>query len=156
MQDSSNLLLIKDIDVKVLEKGILEKLDGLSSSVLNLPLTSLTRSQLLDLINIEINTKIDQITVSAYSTRQVENFNPNNYGAVQVIDLKDSYRYLYEEIKSLGSDTSLIIRRYVELKAMMYKIIAYKYSSTEQFLRDLIREAELKDNAKAVGRFNED
>lgn len=150
----SNLIEVQNLDIKKIEKDVLEKLDGLVQSVFGISLVQANIDQITDVINMEINTRIDSITVSAYSTRQVENFNPNNYGAVQIIDLKETYSYLRRAIAGI-KDPAKLIKRYIDLKACMYKMIAYKYSSTEDFIRNLIRESELKDGAKAVGRFNE-
>lgn len=136
-----------------LVKDILDKLDSLAKAVLDVSLKEITEEQLSDLLNLEMNTKIDTITVYSQCTRQIENFNPNSYSVTEVIDFKNSYALIPLMVNQTPGGVSEKIKRYVELKSMMYKLIAYKYTSTEEFLRNLLKESEEKDGSRPLGRF---
>lgn len=146
------IVMIRDLDKSKLKADTIEKLEKLCHDIYNAPLKNLTSEQISNLLILEINTCITEMTVFCQGTRQVEAYTPNVYSVSQVIVLKNSYQFIKDQIIEI-SDPNKKIEKYIELKSVMYKMIAFKYHNTEEFLRSLIRESEVKDGIKAMGRF---
>lgn len=149
---TDSIIKIGELNPKELEKSIYTKLDDLCNSVMGKKIDSLTDSQVIDLINLDINTHLKSLTIFSQSTRQVAQFEPNSYSATQVIDFENSSLYIKSKILE-ESTPSAKIAKYVELRSMLYRLIYFKFNSTDDFLREMIRSAEVKDGAPGRGRF---
>lgn len=130
------------------------KLEAIAQSVFNLPLSSITKKDLIFLIQMDMTLAISELTVSASSTRPTEvKYATNNYHASMKINFDDMSKLILEEIKDLPATE--IVDAYFHKKQIMYNFITAKYKSTENFIRELLYSAEKLDNAPKVGRFNE-
>lgn len=147
-----DVLLLGTLNKAELAKDTKDKLEKLCQDIYNTSFKNLTDEQVTDLLNMELNTSIDTLTVFCQATRQVEEFSPNVYSISQVIDLKASYKSIKAQLASIP-DPNRKLEKYLELKMIFYRMLAFKYQTTEEFLRNLIRESEVKDGIKPMGRF---
>lgn len=151
--ETNSIISIGGLNLRDLEKSIYTKLDSLCDSVLGKKIENLTDSQVVDLINLDINTHVKSLTIYAQSTRQVVQFEPNSYSATQVIDLENASLYIKSVVMAEATPQAKI-QRYAELRAMLYKLMYFKYNTAEDFLRELLRASEVKDGAPGRGRFS--
>jgi hypothetical protein len=115
------------------------------------PANQCTKAELITLIEMDIRLSIGKMNVSVAGTRQVEQYNPNTYGASLEIDFTASYDYMLEQVR-MAKTSEEVIEKYIQLRGLFLSLVGMKFRNTEGYLRDLCREAEIKDNAKAVGR----
>ena len=148
----TDISLIQNLDTKQLKEEVYKKLQSLCNAVYDKPLDQLTPTQVEDILNLEMNSAVMSMNVFCQCTRQVADYSPNVYSLSQNIDLSQSYKYIQEQI-NCAIDSSTKIERYLDLKTTFYKLISFKYSVTEEFLRALLRESEIKDGVRPLGRF---
>lgn len=140
-----------ELDVKVLSDTTKNKLSSLCMQAYQKPANQCTKAELITLIEMDIRLSIGKMNVSVSGTRQVEQYNPNTYGASLEIDFTSSYEYMLEQVRAAKTSEE-VIEKYIQLRGLFLSLVGMKFRNTEGYLRDLCREAEIKDNAKAVGR----
>ena len=91
---------------------------------------------------------INQITISASETRQVRQYESNNYFISIQYDLTAAGHLLKEITNATGISEEEKIKRYMEHKRLLFKMLADKYMMTEDFLRDLIKKQQTADGIK--------
>lgn len=148
----NNIIKIDNFDIKALAVDTRTKLIAMASEVHKKPEKELTPEDISDVISLHLNTHDKTLSVYCQSTRQVEQFNPNSYSATQVIDLENAFLFIKARVEEQKTAENKI-EKYIELRSLFYKLIHFKFHATEDFLRTLLREAEIKDEARGVGRF---
>jgi hypothetical protein len=58
---------------------------------------------------------------------------------------------MLEQVRSAPTPEE-VIEKYIQLRGIFLSLVGMKFRNTEDYLRNLCREAELKDGAKPVGR----
>jgi hypothetical protein len=148
METEKNLV---DLDIKALAEGTRNKISSLCTQVYQKAASQCTKAEVLTLIEMDMRLYIGKMNVSVSGTRQVEQFNPNTYGASLEIDFTQSYGYMLEQVRSAATPEE-VIEKYIQLRGIFLSLVGMKFRNTEDYLRNLCREAELKDGAKPVGR----
>lgn len=143
--------IAKDLDLKALTDATKNKLNSLCTQVYQKPATQCTKDEIVSLIEMDIRLSIGRMNVQVSGTRQVEQFNPNTYGASLEIDFSESYAFMLSQVK-LAPTSEEVIEKYIQLRSVFLTLVGMKFRNTEDYLRSLCRDAEIKDNAKAVGR----
>ena len=87
-----------------------------------------------------------QLTVSAAETRQVRQYESNNYHLSMQLDIGGCHDAIIHQVESapLGEKVST----YLEAKKLLYTMIREKYSRNENYLRDMIRVQKTEDGIK--------
>lgn len=131
----------------------MRKLNGLAEKVYNTPISSLNQKEVLLLIEMDISTSITELSVTCSATRPTEvKFATNNYFVGLKIDVSGIFNLIREKLAQVPQDK--LVEEYLSLKSVAYKMLEVKYESTEIYLRNLLLNAEMKDNCPKVGRFN--
>jgi hypothetical protein len=141
----------KDLDLKTLTDATKNKINSLCTQVYQKPAAQCTKDEIISLVEMDIRLSIGRMNVQVSGTRQVEQFNPNTYGASLEIDFSESYSYMLSQVK-LAATPEEVIEKYIQLRSVFLTLVGMKFRNTEDYLRSLCRDAEVKDNAKAVGR----
>jgi hypothetical protein len=142
----------KDLDVKALTDATRNKINSLCTQVYQKPVNQCTKEEVITLIEMDIRLSIGKMNVQVSGTRQVEQFNPNTYGATLEINFSESYDYMLNQVR-LASTPEELIEKYVQMRSVFLTLVGMKFRNTEDYLRSLCRDAELKDNVKPVGRY---
>jgi hypothetical protein len=133
--------------------SIKEGLNVLCQSVLGTNINALDETQLRDLLQMDMNISMRDISISATETRKMEvAYCTNAYFVSMTLDCQMIADQVKEELRKEPKET--ILERYIQLKRMFVGLISQKYETHEQLLRDLIRKAQKKDNVDPLGRFN--
>lgn len=146
---------IEQKDIEGLKLSTKQSLSALSDKIYNKKLSELPLVQVKDLISLEMAFTIKQLSIHVGETRKTEvQYCTNNYTASVEVSTGDAWFYITDQLSLLEtSDVTAYIERYIELKDAVYKFIKVKYEGHEQFLRDLLRAAEDKDNIQRMGRY---
>ena len=144
---------VSTLDITKLQETTRNKLSSLCTQVYQKPVTQCTKEEIVLLVEMDLRLSIGKMNVQVSGTRQVEQFNPNTYGASLEIDFTESYSYMLEQVKAASSAEDTI-EKYIQLRGTFLALVGMKFKNTEDYLRHLCREAEIKDNAKPVGRYN--
>lgn len=147
-----NIVTIGDLEIGSIQLDLRSKLEFMTSEVYKKPLSTLTDEQVIDLINIHINIHEKTLNIYCQTTRQIEQYQPNSYSVSQTIDLENSALYIKQRVNEQPTPAAKI-EKYIEMRALFYKLIHFKYTSTEDFLRNMLRESETKDEVRGLGRF---
>lgn len=132
----------------------IQKLNGLANAVMGKPAKELTQAQLQILLAMDMMSLPSEITVSTNDTRKTEvQFCTNSYGGTTKITLGDMKELIKREVLEI-KDPNEMLTKYLEMKGMFIQFLKAKYASMEATLRDMSREAQLKDKIVGVGRFN--
>ena len=78
-----------------------------------------------------------EITVSASETRQVRQYEPNNYHASIKISFGDAAERILERVKAAPPDKRP--ESFVNCKRILYGLIAEQYARNEDYLRSLMQ-----------------
>ncbi len=141
--------------LKDLDQDIYTKLESLSKKVMSKPLDKLTSTEFSDLVAMDLSILPTEMSISATATRPTSvKFATNSYFVAVKIDLVSIIGMISKVIDDSASmPTPDRIKRVIELKSMLYKVINNKYESHEQYLRALVRSAEAADGIEPIGRF---
>lgn len=150
--ETPNIITIGNLELGSIQLDLKTKLESMTSEVYKKPLKELTNDQVTDLINIHINIHEKTMNIYCQTTRQVEQYQPNAYSAAQTIDLENAVLYIKQRVNDQVTPSAKI-EKYIEMRSLFYKLVHFKYHSTEDFLRNLIRESETKDEVRGLGRF---
>lgn len=130
----------------------IQKLNGLSNAVLGKPAKDLTQDQLKTLLAMDMMAMPSELTVSTNDTRKTEvQFCTNSYGGTVKITLSDMKELIKRDVLEID-DPNEMLSKYLEIKSMFYQMMKAKYASMEQTLRDMSRDAQMKDRIVGVGR----
>lgn len=133
-------------------KESIQKLNGLSMAVLNTPAKDLTKGQLELLLGMDIMSLPIELSVSTTDTRKTEvQYCTNTYNGSMKLDLSGMKKLITEEVLNI-KDVNEALTRYLELKNTYLQFVKFKYASTEASLREMSREAQMKDKIVGVGR----
>lgn len=133
---------------------ILAKLESLSQEALGKDIKALTKDEFSNLVSMDLAMLPTEITISAAATRPLGvKYSTNNYHVSVKVDTKEVYNIIVNELNKESSNRAETLKNLVSLKTMMYKVLASKYKSHEQYLRGLIRTSEIADGVVPVGRF---
>ena len=128
------------------------QLDQLSQKVYDQALDSLDQGKLTDLVGLDIGMLLTELTVSANETRRTEiQYCSNAYFASAKLDFTFARDFIRSQVAEV--EPNLRIDRYLQLKEVYYKMAQVKWTGHEQYLRNLVREAEGKDGISPQGRF---
>ena len=142
----------KELDVTKLQEATRNKLSSLCTQVYQKPLNQCTKDEVCNLIEMDLRLVVGKMNVHVSGTRQVEQFNPNTYGASLEIDFTQSYQFMLDSVKNSNTVEDLI-EKYIQMRSTFLTLVGMKFKNTEDYLRHLCREAEIKDNVKPVGRY---
>lgn len=101
-------------------------------------------------LSMEMNTRINQITVSVSETRQVQDYSPNNYFCSAQVDFTSVWDLIQDQLRSVPKDK--LAARFMELRTAFTSLVRAKYESTENFLKSLLKLSEEKDGLVLLGR----
>jgi hypothetical protein len=107
---------------------------------------TLTEAELMTILEMDLEMFPKELTVSAAETRQVRQYESNNYHLSMKLDLGECQQVVLGMVRSAPEDKR--IAAYVEGKKLLYGIIREKYSRNENYLRDLIRAQKTEDGIK--------
>ncbi len=128
-----------------------EKLTALAQEAFSKPIESLTKEDIRILIQMDIATTINKLTVSAAATRPTDiKFATNNYFASMEIDIAGYSKIIKDILDNVPEDK--ILDKYLDIKQVVYNMIRLKYESTENYLRSLLDSAITRDGCPKVGR----
>jgi len=119
-------------------------LEDMAKRVLGKPET--TQEELLTLFNIDLRMIPDQLVVSAAETRQVRQYESNNYHCSLSYDLSSLKQYIVDEVAK--ADDKDKVEVFVNLKKSTLQMISDKYAKTEDYLRGMIQKQEAEDGIK--------
>ena len=107
---------------------------------------TVTEEQLMFVLDLDLEMSVKQLSISASETRQVRQYESNNYHLSIQIDLGDSQGIVLEQVRAAPVEDKLNI--YAEAKRTLYAIIREKYSRNENYLRELIQVQKAEDGVK--------
>ena len=148
MEDSQRIM---NLDPKDLTPEAADHIKNLAMAVHGELPSKLNEKQLGDLITLDMASLPTQFTVSAGATRRTEvQYCSNNYHLSEQLDTSSMKDAILSGLENLdGAD---MINRYVEIRSTMLKMCEVKIESTEDWLRELIKEMEIKDGQAPQGR----
>lgn len=103
----------------------------------------LSNEELQFILDLDCNFKLTEFTISASETRQVRQYESNNYFASIKFDISPIYDIIVK-LALMGSTHNEIIERYIKYKIAFMNSIELKYASSEDFLRHMIKDKKLK------------
>ena len=142
-----------DLDFNTLKGEITQKISSLAKNVYKKDIDKCSMEEIKDLIELDSLIGIGKMVVNVSSTRQVEAYTPNTYGASLEIDFTESYNHFLEKVKQQPTP-NLAVEKYIQLRSTFFALVSSKFKNTEAYLRDLCRESEEKDFVKGIGRYN--
>jgi len=107
---------------------------------------AVTEEQLMFILQLDLEMSVKQLSISASETRQVRQYESNNYHLSIQIDLGESQGIVLERVKAAPVEEKLTV--YADAKRTLYAIIREKYSRNENFLRELIQIQKAEDGVK--------
>lgn len=96
-------------------------------------------------VALDMNTFLSEMTISASETRQVRQYESNNYFLSMQYNLEQVRQMFMLE---LNGDPMEKIAKYLDMKKTTIKFLADKYSLTENLLRELIAKQKVEDGVK--------
>lgn len=130
-----------------------EKLAKLGEQVFGVEVSKLTKQQMITLITMDMETGIEELSVSVGIKRPTEEkFAMNDYHASMKIGTSGIFDTIKRAMLDMPADK--MIDAYLEAKSAAYNLIAVKYRSAENYLRNLVEEASKLDNCPVLGRNN--
>lgn len=131
-----------------------EELTLLACKIFNTTPDNLNKKQILYLIQLDMATIIDELTISVSITRPTEiKYATNNYFSSIKLSLDQIAKINEKQLEELPLDQ--LLPNYLERKKVLYRYISSKHESAENFLRTLVENAAAKDNCPKTGRLNE-
>jgi hypothetical protein len=99
--------------------------------------------ELLFAVKMELSLIMTEITISAGEKRQKTQFNPNDYFGSVKLDVSEASRTILERVMDapLGSK----VETYIKSKKYFYSLIAERFSTHEDFIRNLIQNQQRSD-----------
>jgi DNA polymerase III delta prime subunit len=107
---------------------------------------TITEEQLMMVLSLDLEMAVKQFTISAAETRQVRQYESNNYHVSIQIDMTGSQEVVLQRVRDAANSDKLAI--YAESKKTLYAIIREKYTRNENYLRELIQAQKLEDGVK--------
>jgi hypothetical protein len=147
--------MTKDLFPPNTKEEIKNKILSLATTVYNKEASELTKSQLENLMLMDMKSSINKITVSTGATRPAGiQYASNNYHISAEVDVSGMFDIVREIASSVPQDK--LLETYFDAKAAAYKMIEVKYASTEQYLHGLLDTAMKKDGVAILGRNNKE
>lgn len=116
--------------------------------------SELSKEEIVDIVCLDLSSFPVELTVSAGATRRTEvQYCSNNYHLSEKLDVSMQVTYIKDSLSRCETGQA-VIDRYISLRGMMFELIKTKVMNTEQFLRDMIAEAERKDGQAPQGRYS--
>jgi hypothetical protein len=105
-----------------------------------------TEKELMAVFEYDLEMCPKQLTVSAAETRQVRQYESNNYHLSMQLDIGGCHDAIIHQVETapLGEKVST----YLEAKKLLYTMMREKYSRNENYLRDMIRVQKTEDGIK--------
>ena len=107
---------------------------------------TVTEEQLMFILQLDLEMSVKQLNISASETRQVRQYESNNYHISIQIDLGESQNIVLQQVKAAPLEEKLSI--YADTKRTLYAILREKYSRNENYLRELIQAQKTEDGVK--------
>ena len=105
-----------------------------------------TNEQLMFILDLDLNMSVKELTISAGETRQMRQYESNNYHLSMKLDLGDCQNIVLEQVKSAKNDDKMTT--YFQSKKTLYAVMREKYIRNESYLRNLISAQKIKDGIK--------
>jgi hypothetical protein len=147
-------MLPLDLDVNTMIDATRNKVESLCEQVYSKPLKQCSREEVMIIIEMDVRIGIKDLRVSVSNTRQIIAYTPNSYGADLTIDFSAVQRYMVEQV-SLEATPIKILEKYLKLRSVFIGLLSMKFRNSEELLRNLCREAEVKDGVEPLGRFKQ-
>ena len=122
------------------------KIEDLAAKILNKNVEELTDKELELMYDISSTVFPVELTISAGETRQVRQYESNNYHLSVKIDLSSVSEIMKAKIASSNSVEDLL-----DTKRVLYNAIDSIYKTHENVLRSMIREQQEEDGIKDRG-----
>ena len=106
----------------------------------------ITEKELMAVFEYDLEMCPKEVSVSAAETRQVRQYESNNYHLSIKLDIGGCHDAIFHQVESapVGEKVSA----YLEAKKLLYTMIREKYSRNENYLRDLIQTQKIEDGIK--------
>lgn len=108
-----------------------------------------TNEELASFYKLDSRITVSQITVSASETRQVKQYESNNYFASMQISFEDANLALKVTLEDQSMTDEQKVAQYLESKKLISRIISERYKVAEEYLRSLIHEQEKGDGIRS-------
>lgn len=131
--------------------GIVSVDELLNSSLANIAKTlydkdEINEQELMTVFEYDLEMCPKQITVSAAETRQVRQYESNNYHLSMQLDIGGCHDAIIHKVNSAPFGEK--ISTYLEAKKLLYVMIREKYARNENYLRDMIKTQKIEDGIK--------
>lgn len=110
---------------------------------------SISDQELESFFGLESSIAIGQMTVSATETRQVRSYETNSYFLSIQFDLSSLKKFLEEVAAESYNNPNEAVNAFINAKQMIIKTLQAKYATTENMLRDMIKEQQKGDGIKS-------
>lgn len=131
----------------------LQKINGLSMAVLNKPSSELTKAEAEKIIAFDMLSLPTELVVTINDTRRTEQqYCTNSYGGSMKASLSGITQIIGKNSLE-AEDVNTMLNTYLEEKMIFLQLIKCKYASMEKALRDLSRDAQVKDKIVSIGRY---
>lgn len=141
------------IDFSKLSERAMNQITAMSNALYQAPPDKVTIQSIINLLNVDLCSIPVEFTISAGSTRRTEiQYCSNNYHASEKIDCsyyQDTIRQQLSQIATIEEQ----INTFIDMKHLFMSTMEKKIANNEHFIRDIIRQAEVKDGIEAQGRF---
>jgi len=108
--------------------------------------TDASEEEIKRVLLLDMSISIGQMTISANETRQVRQYESNNYFISVQYDLSEAFRQVIDEVLRTPADQQEA--KYFESKKVLWQMVADRYKNTENYLRELIKQQQEEDGIK--------
>ena len=108
--------------------------------------TDVTKQELETILYLDLGIIPTEMSVSAAETRQVRQYESNNYHSSITYNLNPAKDYIISELAKVPEKDK--VEAYFGLKKIMWQMVSDKYTVTENYLRSLIQKQQLEDGIK--------
>lgn len=106
----------------------------------------LTAKEIEEVVKMDMGFDLKEITISCAETRQVRQYESNNYFVSLTYQLEGAVNELHMALANAKSEKE--IEEYFRLKKILFQLISDKYAAGENYLRDLIKKQQEEDGIK--------
>jgi len=96
---------------------------------------TITAAELMGILELDLNMSLTEVTISSGETRQVRQYEPNNYHASVKIDLSGTKETMLEAVKAAPVGSKIDV--YAEQKRLLFTLVSKKYEHFDRFLRQM-------------------
>lgn len=140
MQTNESVNKFPDIETPAMLRN---SIGNLAKRIYEREVETLTNEELKFILELDCNFIPVEFTISASETRQVRQYESNNYFASIKYDISPIYKIIVQLALS-GINSVDIVERYIKYKIALMTAIEIKYTNSEDFLRHMIKQQKNK------------